>query len=109
MSVLEVVRIACQPGRGDEFGPRLAAGLGVQAEDANCLAVRLRRSVERPDEYLLELVWTSVEDHVAWRNEHMNRWRETVGWEIVDEERKEGLGHYEYVTTVKGANPEEAS
>jgi quinol monooxygenase YgiN len=107
MSVLEIVRITAHPGRGDEIAARLERGLAVQGADPECLGVRLRRSVERPDEYLLELFWSSVEAHDAWRAAHMAEWRAEVGWEIVDEERKFGLGHYEYVSTVKGPDPQE--
>lgn len=105
MSVLEVVRIASVPGRGDELGPRLAAGLTVQAEDPECLAVSLHRSIERPDEYLLELWWSSVEAHHAWQTEGRERWRARVGWDIVDSGSPMGLKHYTYFSTIKGEEP----
>lgn len=99
MSILEVVRITAQPGEGDEFQARLEAGLAVQAEDPECLAINLRRSIERPDEYLLELYWTSVEAHVAWQEHGRERWRSSVGWDHVGQ--IEGLKHYEHVSTIK--------
>jgi heme-degrading monooxygenase HmoA len=101
MSVLEVVRIVSKPGRGDEFAERLRSGLAVQAEDPACTLITTRRSVERPDEYLLELVWTSVEAHTAWQQENRERWRAGVGWEIVDGGAM-GLKHYAHVATVMG-------
>jgi hypothetical protein len=101
MSVLEVVRIVSKPGRGDEFAGRLESGLAVQAEDPECTHIVTRRSVERPNEYLLELTWTSVEAHVAWQEGNRTRWRDGVGWEIVDGGAM-GLKHYDLVAVIKG-------
>ncbi|HEX5465513.1 MAG TPA: antibiotic biosynthesis monooxygenase family protein [Candidatus Limnocylindrales bacterium] len=104
MSVLEVVRIVARDGRGDAFGPRLANGLASQASSEGCLAVSTRRSVERPDEYLLLLDWESVEAHTAWQQTGRQAWQEGVGWEIVDGGAM-GLKHYRHVATIKGPQP----
>jgi quinol monooxygenase YgiN len=101
MSILEIVRITSKPGRGDELGPRLERGLASQAADPNCLGVTVRRSVERPDEFLLELTWTSVEAHAEWQQLGRQAWKNGVGFDIVDGGPM-GLKHYETVATIKG-------
>lgn len=100
MSVVEMVRLTSVAGRGDEFADRLRAGLQVQGQDPECLSISLLRSIERPDEYMLTLTWTSVEAHHAWRDANRDRWRAAVGWEIV-EGGPQGLGHYSFVAQVK--------
>ena len=100
MSVIEIVRFTAKAGRGDEFGDRLKNGLTVHAADPNCTAITLLRSVERPDEYLAEITWTSIEAHDAWREAHRDEWRAKVGWEIV-EGGPQGLKHYTLVGRVK--------
>jgi len=100
VNVKEMVRLTAKAGRGDELGPRLQRGLTVQAGDPGCVSVSLFRSVERPDEYLAELVWTSVAAHHAWRDKGRDLWRERVGWEII-EGGPQGLGHFTFVADVK--------
>lgn len=99
MSVMEIARITCQKDRGDEFVERLRQGLGVQARDANCSEIYFQRRVENPDEFFVHLVWTSVEDHDAWRAAHRDEWRSHIA------DLLEGLpsllGHFTYVEHVK--------
>lgn len=99
MSIGEFVRITAHTGAGDDFLSRLEAGLSVQAKDAECLAIKIHRSIERPDEYLLELEWTTVEAHVAWQARGREEWRSNVGWDNVA--AIEGLKHYDHAATVK--------
>lgn len=102
MSILEFVRITAHSGAGDEFLARLEAGLAAQAEDPECLTIEVHRSIERPDEYLLELEWTTVDAHVAWQERGREQWRAGVGWDNVAE--IEGLKHYETASTVKSGS-----
>jgi heme-degrading monooxygenase HmoA len=100
LSVLEVARVTCVEGRGDEFIERLKAGLKVQAADPECLGVYFQRCVERPDEFLLALTWTSVEAHNDWRTAHREEWRAHV-MDLVVEGWPQLLGHYQTVAHVK--------
>ena len=105
MSVIEVTKVTCKRGRGDEFGERLARGLTSQGEDSTCVRIDLLRSVERPDEYLLEIEWDSVESHHNWRdNGGREDWRGRVGWDIVEGD-PDGLKHYTHFATVKEMGP----
>lgn len=101
MSVMEVARITCQKGRGDEFAERLKVGLTVQAEDPECLEAFFQRRVEDPDEFLLQVTWTSVAAHDAWRTANRDRWRAHITDLL--EGSPQLLGHYEFVAFVKKA------
>jgi heme-degrading monooxygenase HmoA len=105
---MSLLTVTCRPGRGDELAPRLEAGLQVHAADPECLAIYLRRSIERPDEFLIQTFWSSIEAHHAWRDAHRTEWRERVKWaEIVDTgpAGSLGYGHYLHAATVKGDGP----
>lgn len=99
MSVIEVVRIACKAGKGDEFKERLKRGLVVQARDPECVKIWFERCVEKPDEFLLHLVWTSIAAHDAWRAAHRDEWRS----HIIDliEGLPNPIGRYQLVVEVK--------
>jgi heme-degrading monooxygenase HmoA len=112
MTVMSLLTVTCRPGRGDELATRLQEGLKVHAEDPECLAIYLRRSIERPDEFLIQTFWTSPEAHAAWRDRDRARWRATVGWDdIVDGGPAGSLayGHYTVASAVKGDLAEELS
>jgi heme-degrading monooxygenase HmoA len=102
MAVMEIARIACQKGRGDDFAERLRRALQVQGADPECLEIYFQRKVEDPDEFLLHLVWTSIEAHDAWRTAHREEWRS----HIMDmlEGLPQLLGHYQIVDYVKRAD-----
>jgi len=100
MSVVEIARLTCQEGKGDEFSEALKRGLAVQGADPNCLAIQYHRGVENPDEFVLSLTWTSVEDHDAWREAHREEWRSHI-WDLI-EGTPQLLGHYRFVEQVKG-------
>ena len=100
MPVMEVAKIACQEGRGDEFVEALRNGLAVQGRDPNCLEISFQRQVENPDEFLLNLLWTSIPDHDAWRSANRDEWRSHI-WDLI-EGTPQLLGHYEVVAKLKG-------
>lgn len=101
MAVMEVAKIQCQEGRGDEFVERLKAGLAVQGADPECTEIFFQRKLENSDEFLLQLTWTSIPAHDAWRTAHREEWRS----HIVDllDGLPQLLGHYEVVDYVKRA------
>lgn len=83
MNAIEVVRIKSRPGEGTDFQTRLERGLQAQAMSPECLAIRVHRCIENPDEFLLELEWTSVDAHLAWATAGRESWRAGVGWDHV--------------------------
>ena len=100
MSCIEVVRIACKAGKGDEFAECLKRGMGVQARDPECQQIWFERCMEKPDEFLLHLVWTSIPAHDAWRTAHREEWRSHILGLI--EGLPNPIGHYQLVSEVKG-------
>ncbi|HEX5465515.1 MAG TPA: antibiotic biosynthesis monooxygenase family protein [Candidatus Limnocylindrales bacterium] len=107
MSVMSLLTVTSRPGQGDELEARLQRGLQVHAEDPECLAIYLRRSIERPDEFLIQTFWSSIAAHHAWRDANRSRWHDAVGWEIVEQGPSGTLayGHYLPAATVKGDDP----
>jgi quinol monooxygenase YgiN len=82
------------------FAERLRAGLAVQAASEYCLGVYFQQRQENPDDFLLQISWTSLADHEAWRaSPERARWRKHVSDLIAGETRM--LGHYELVDVVK--------
>lgn len=100
MGVMEIARLTCQEGRGDEFVEALKRGLQVQGADPECHRIEFLRGVERPDEFILQLTWTSVAAHDAWRTAHRDEWRSHI-WHLI-EGTPQLLGHYEFQARVKG-------
>lgn len=68
MSVVELATMRARPGRSDEMAEALPAALTVVAEADGCLDTAVLRCVERPDEFVLRIRWTSVEAHHAFRD-----------------------------------------
>jgi quinol monooxygenase YgiN len=100
MSVMEVVRISCQKGKGDEFVERLKEGLKVQAADPACTEVYFERRVEDPDDFLMHIGWDSVEAHDAWRRSpRRDQWRAYITDLLAGQ--TDMIGHYEFVAAVK--------
>ena len=101
MNAIEIVRFIAVEGREDELPEAIARGLTVQAEHPGCVGISVYRSIERPNEVLATLTWTSVEAHNEWRAAHRDEWRAKVGWDIIEGGTPQGLAHYTFVTTVK--------
>jgi hypothetical protein len=100
MSVYEFVKINCQKSTGDEFSDRLKAGLMVQGELDECEAIWFHRGIENPDEFILQLQWTTVDAHNAWKaSEGLQRWRGHIS-DLLDG-LPHLLGHYQTVAQVK--------
>lgn len=98
---IEIVRFTAVEGREDELPEAIARGLTVQGADPNCVEIKVYRSIERPNEVLATLNWTTVEAHNEWRAAHRDEWRAKVGWDIIEGGAPQGLAHYTFVTQVK--------
>ncbi|WP_156839650.1 antibiotic biosynthesis monooxygenase family protein [Novosphingobium aquimarinum] len=68
--LLEVAEVECVPGMEEEFADIMNAGGGLSdlAQCKGVVSVRLGRGVEDPSTFLLNVVWTSIEDHMAARS-----------------------------------------
>jgi heme-degrading monooxygenase HmoA len=65
--VVEIVRVSCRPGLGDEFGERLRSAVNLIARANGCQGLSVHRGVEDPDTFILLVRWTSIAAHEGWR------------------------------------------
>lgn len=61
--VTEIALFTAQPGKEDELGQAILRGMEVIRQHPGCLTTRLERCIERPDQYVLFNIWTSLEAH----------------------------------------------
>jgi len=77
--IMEIARITLKRGADSAF---LAAatdhGLAIFAAAKGCRGMQLRRSVERPDGYIMIVHWETLENHLVdfRQSEGLRRWRE---------------------------------
>lgn len=70
MTLLEIAEVECFPGMEEQFAEAMNAGGGL-ADLAKCkgvVSVRFGRGIENPSKFTFNVVWTSVEDHMAARS-----------------------------------------
>jgi quinol monooxygenase YgiN len=61
--VTEVAIFTALPGKEDELGQGILNGLDVIRQHPECISARVERCIERPDQYMLVNIWTSLEAH----------------------------------------------
>jgi quinol monooxygenase YgiN len=78
--VLEHALMHVTPGEEGAFEAVLDEALGVITSAEGCLSARVRKGIESPSTYLLEVEWTSVTAHTEGfrSSELFVRWRELV-------------------------------
>jgi quinol monooxygenase YgiN len=95
MSITEIARLKAAEGKADEMARSLPAALAVIAAEETCRSTHAYRSVERPDEFVMNIVWDSVAAHMDFREtEEFGRYRAAMGealGEVLD------FAHYEDV------------
>lgn len=80
--ILEVADIRIQPGRQAEFDEAIARGVRTVISRAKGFGgYQIFKCVETPERYLLQIRWTTLEDHtVAFRQSPaFAEWRAIVG------------------------------
>jgi heme-degrading monooxygenase HmoA len=79
--VLEHALLSIRPGEADQFEVALSEARAVIADSPGFISLTLRRSVERPDVYLLLVEWQTLDDHLIGfrQSERFVRWRELIG------------------------------
>lgn len=63
--ILEVAILAVRPGQSAEFEAAFAEAEQYIAAIPGYLSHRLKRCVEKPDQYLLLVEWRALEDHTV--------------------------------------------
>lgn len=93
MSVLELANIRATDG--DAFAAALPRALAVLREDPACRGAEARRCIERADEFVVAVEWTSVEAHEEFRaGESFQHYRAPIGPLLAE---APAYAHYELV------------
>lgn len=88
--VFEVVDIAVQPNQQAAFEAAVGKGKDILLAAAGCCGVSLRRGVESPTRYLLQIEWDSVDAHVAFtKSESIAAFRALVAPHFAERPRME--------------------
>ena len=80
--ILEVAEIRIRPGTQAEFDTAILHGLrSVLGHAKGVESWKLRKCVESPERYILQVVWTTLEDHTVGFREGplFPQWRAIVG------------------------------
>jgi quinol monooxygenase YgiN len=65
--VMEIAAVTCTENAGDKFEEAVKDAIAVLTNDPDCHAASSYRCLERPDEFVLMVEWTSLQAHVAFR------------------------------------------
>lgn len=96
MSVIELATVKAIAGGGEKMEAELSAGLDIIAAAEGCMDVGALRCIERPDEFVLRIGWTSIEAHNRFREtSDFQRYRAAIGGAL---ETVVGYAHYSHVT-----------
>jgi heme-degrading monooxygenase HmoA len=79
--VVEQAFISVVHGKEESFESAFADAKTVMESSPGCQSVRLYRSIEEPDRFMLVVEWDSVEAHMEGfrKSEAFTKWREIVG------------------------------
>ena len=61
--VTEIAIFTALPGKEDELGQAILRGLDVIRQHPGCISSRVERCIEKPGQYMLVNIWTSLEAH----------------------------------------------
>lgn len=61
--VTEIALITAIPGKEEELGQAILRGLAVIRKHPGCISARCERCIEKPAQYMLINIWTSLEAH----------------------------------------------
>ena len=80
--ILEVADIRIQPGQNAAFEEAIQRALAtVASQAAGMQSFSVSRGVESPERYLLQIIWTTLEDHTVGFREGplFAQWRAIIG------------------------------
>lgn len=92
MSVIEIAILRAHPDRGEELGRAADTALDIIRDFSECIRATALLCIERSDEVILEIEWTSIEAHEAFRaGEDFPRYRTQLADSLAE---VVGVGHY---------------
>ena len=80
--ILEIADIRITPGRQAEFEPELQRAIAsVISKSKGFKGATVRRSIESPERYVLQVQWETLEDHTKGFRESplFGEWRAIIG------------------------------
>jgi quinol monooxygenase YgiN len=79
--ISEIAQISIKSGQESEFEAGVAKAVPLFLRAKGCHGIRLERSIEHPNRYLLVVAWDTVDDHmVTFRSSgDFQEWRRLVG------------------------------
>ena len=80
--ILEIADFRIQPGQNAAFEQAIDHGLKtVIANAKGCEAYKVNRCIENPQRYVLQIYWTTLEDHTVGFRESsaFAQWRAIIG------------------------------
>jgi quinol monooxygenase YgiN len=63
--VTEIAILTAVPGKEDALGQAILRGLAVIRQHPGIISARVERCVEKPGQYMLINIWTSLEAHIT--------------------------------------------
>lgn len=61
----EIALFTALPGKEDELGQAILRGLDVIRQHPGLISAQVERCIERPEQYILVNIWTSLEAHTV--------------------------------------------
>ncbi|HEX6552649.1 MAG TPA: antibiotic biosynthesis monooxygenase family protein [Ktedonobacteraceae bacterium] len=62
--VTEIAIFTALAGKEEELGRAIVRGLDVIRQHPECISSQVERSIEKPEQYILINIWTSLEAHI---------------------------------------------
>lgn len=63
--ITEVAIFTAAAGKEDELGQAILAGMEVIRQHPECISTQVERCIEKPGQYMLINIWTSLEAHTV--------------------------------------------
>jgi quinol monooxygenase YgiN len=77
--VTEIAIFTALPGNEEALGQGIIQGLEVLRQHPECISANATRCIERPERYMLSVVWTSVDAHMHFRSGPLfPKWRRSI-------------------------------
>jgi quinol monooxygenase YgiN len=107
VGVVEIVKMYSAPGHADALEAGLEQGAPAIARHPSCGGVRVFRSVEEPDAFVLMAEWESVEAHTSYFDSPNSPEFRSYIEGLRDTDRVD-VAHYVLITDVSASGAEES-
>jgi heme-degrading monooxygenase HmoA len=63
--ITEIAIFTALPGKEEELGQAILKGMDIIRQHPGVISTRVERCIEKPEQYMLTNVWTSLEAHTV--------------------------------------------